>query len=360
MNRKEHTLRLPDVHKIAVLRANALGDFIFILPALEALDNAYPDAEIVLLGKVWHKEFLERRPSPVDRVVVVPPCEGVGEETINNTDPDALEQFFSSMTREHFDLAFQLHGGGHYSNPFTLRLGARTTIGLKTPDAVALDRWLPYVYFQPEIIRYLEVVALAGASMTTVTPHIVVTAQDLDEASRVVPEGKKPLVALHPGAGDPRRRWPTEKFANVGDALAAAGAQVVVTGTKDERELVAAVVDGMQSRAETQDLSGQLSLGGLAALFARCRVVVSNDSGPLHLAAAVGAPTVGIYWCFNIVNASELTRARHYPLVSWQLICPICGSDYSRDHCPHAVSLVGEIPASEVIAAALDLFERFA
>jgi ADP-heptose:LPS heptosyltransferase len=358
MNRKEHALRLPDVHKIAVLRANALGDFIFILPALEALDNAYPDAEIVLLAKAWHKEFLERRPSPVDRVVVIPPCEGVGEETSAHEDPDALEQFFGRMAREHFDLALQLHGGGRYSNPFTLRLGARTTIGLKTPDAAALDRWIPYVYFQPEIIRYLEVVALAGAGMTTVTPNIAITAQDLDEASRVVQEGKMPLVALHPGASDPRRRWPTGKFAAVGDALAAAGARVVVTGTRDEQELVTAVVDAM--RADAQNLSGRLSLGGLAALFARCRVVVSNDSGPLHLAAAVGAPTVGIYWCFNMVNASELMRARHYPLISWQLICPICGSDYSHAHCPHAVSLVGEIPTTEVIDAALDLFERFA
>lgn len=356
--KKQYMQRLPDVHKIAVLRANALGDFIFILPALEALDSAYPDAEIVLLAKAWHKEFLERRPSPVDRVIVIPPCEGVSEEIGTGEDRAGLEQFFSSMVRERFDLAFQLHGGGLHSNPFTLRLGARTTIGLKTPDAVALDRWIPYIYFQQEIIRYLEVVALAGASMTTLTPRIVVTARDLEEASRVVPEGKRPLVALHPGASDPRRRWPAGKFAAVGDALAAAGAHVVVTGTKDEQELVTAVVDAMG--ADAQNLSGQLSLGGIAALFARCRVVVSNDSGPLHLAAAVGAPTVGIYWCFNMVNASELTRARHYPLVSWQLICPICGSDYSRAHCSHAVSLVGEVPTTEVIDAALDLFERCA
>src|SRR5436309_7008981 len=68
------------VRKIAVLRANALGDFIFALPALEALRAAYPQAEIVLLAKGWHATFLKGRPGPVDRVVVVPPCEGVSEE----------------------------------------------------------------------------------------------------------------------------------------------------------------------------------------------------------------------------------------------------------------------------------------
>ena len=64
---------IPDVHKIAVLRCNALGDFIFTLPALDALRAAYPHAEIVLLGKPWHAEWLATRPSPIDRVVAVPP-----------------------------------------------------------------------------------------------------------------------------------------------------------------------------------------------------------------------------------------------------------------------------------------------
>ena len=65
--------RVPGVRRIAVLRANAIGDFIFTLPALEALRAAYPQAEIVLLAKKWHAAFLRGRPGPVDRVVAVPP-----------------------------------------------------------------------------------------------------------------------------------------------------------------------------------------------------------------------------------------------------------------------------------------------
>ena len=69
--------RVPDVHKIAVLRTNALGDFIFTLPTLEALRTAYPSAEIVLLAKARHAAFLTERPSPIDRVVVIPPYGGL-------------------------------------------------------------------------------------------------------------------------------------------------------------------------------------------------------------------------------------------------------------------------------------------
>src|SRR2546430_2056491 len=185
--------KVPGVRRIAVLRANALGDFIFALPALEALRAAYPQAEIVLLAKKWHATFLQGRPGPVDRVVAVPPYPGVSEEpgtpsTRHSLECTAeLEQFFEAMAQERFDLAIQIHGGGRYSNPFLLRLGARLTVGLKTPDAAPLDRWVPYVYIQSEVLRYLEVVALVGATTHVLGPRIAVTAQDLAEAERVVP-----------------------------------------------------------------------------------------------------------------------------------------------------------------------------
>lgn len=347
--------RVPEVRKIAVLRANGIGDFIFALPALEALRAAYPRAEIVLLAKEWHAAFLAERPGPIDRVVVVPPSAGVSREPDFVEEPAELERFFGTMGREGFDLAFQMHGGGRYSNPFVRRLGARMTLGLRTPDAAPLDRWVRYVLEQPEILRYLEVAALAGARVTALEPRVALTEADLAEARAVVPEEGRPWAVLHPGAGDPRRRWPPDKFAAVGDALAA-GARVAVIGMEEERPVVEAVVAAMG--AEARDLCGRLSLGGLAGLLHRCRVVISNDSGPLHLAAAVGAATVGIYWCFNLITAGPITRDRHRPAVSWRLTCPVCGSDCTRDHtpCRHYASFVADVPTEEVIASALDLW----
>jgi ADP-heptose:LPS heptosyltransferase len=272
--------KVADIQKIAVVRANALGDLIFALPALDALHAAYPQAEIFLLAQQWHAAFLKDRPVPVDRVVIIPPYGGVSREPGCSENPAELERFFTEMAQEHFDLALQLHGGGRYSNLFVRRLAASRTIGMKTPDAVALDRWIPYIYFQNEILRLLEVVSLIGASPTLLEPYLSVTQKDLAEADAVVNVSTRPLVVLHPGATDPRRRWPTKKFAVVGDALAAAGAQIAVTGTKQERHLVEAVIRAMSAKA--QNLCDCLSLGGLVGILSRCRLVVSNDSGPLH------------------------------------------------------------------------------
>ncbi|GAC1393078.1 MAG: glycosyltransferase family 9 protein [Ktedonobacteraceae bacterium] len=348
--------RVPDICKIAVLRANALGDFIFILPAMEALRTTYPNAEIVLLAKQWHADFLKDRPGPIDRVIVVPPYGGVSEKPDFVGDADEHERFFTAMMRECFDLAIQLHGGGRYSNPFLLRLAAKMTIGLKTPDAVFLDRWMPYIYFQNETLRYKEAVSLVGATTSTLEPRLSVTKQDRDEAADIVADTGRPLVALHPGASELQRCWPVEKFAAVGDALAAVGAQVMVTGTKHEQHLVEGVVNTM--RADALNVCNRLSLNGFAGLLSRCSVVISNDSGPLHLASAVGAATVGIYWCFNFINAGPFTRMRHRACISWQTLCPVCGVDQSRVSCEHRDSAVASISTEDVIEAALDLLYK--
>ncbi len=339
--------------KIAVLRANAVGDFIFALPALEAMRAAYPDSEIVLLGKEWHHRFLEKRPSPVDRVAVVPLCRGVNEERVMEEDAEEIERFCERMRAERFDLALQLHGGGRYSNPFLKRLGARCTAGLKAEDATPLDRWVPYIYFQPEILRYLEVVSLVGATAVTLEPRVTVTEADIVEGHQWLAPSHEDFAMLNPGAGDGRRRWPPDKFAEICDTLRSDGIEVVVHGSPWEHELVDAVAGCM--RTDPIVLCGNLSLGGLAGVLSRCRLLISNDTGPLHLAAAVSTPTVGIYWCGNLINSGPMTRSLHRPLVSWRLDCTLCGRSCIYDNCEHHESFVSDIAADEVLMAARDL-----
>src|SRR5919205_4030517 len=169
---------VPDVAKIAVLRANALGDYLFCLPALEALRAAYPSAEIVLLGAPWHHRFLTGRPGPVDRVLVVPPAPGIRDRLPDEQDAPERAAFLEAARAERFDIALQMHGGGRNTNPFVAALGARVTAGLRATDAPPLDRWIRYVYYQPEVFRYLEVVRLVGARPVGYHPVLELTDDD--------------------------------------------------------------------------------------------------------------------------------------------------------------------------------------
>lgn len=354
---------VPGVDRIAVLRANALGDYLQCVPALEALRVAYPEAELVLLGAPWHAETLTGRPGPIDRVLVVPAGEGIREPVAHDPAPaDHLPEFLEKMRAESFDLALQMHGGGRYSNPFVASLGARVTAGLRSPDAAPLDRTVPYHYYQPEVFRYLEVAALVGASPVSYRPRFPLIDADRQEAVRVAAPGDGVRVVLHPGATDPRRRWPAERFAAVARMLAEQGVDVLVTGTPAERDIVERVCAGAGPGA--RPVVGQLTVGGLAALLASSAAVLSNDTGPLHLAAAVDTPAVGLFWVGNMINFSEPDRTRYRPLISWTIHCPRCGLDCTRDlyphrgggsGCAHDDSFVADIPVAEVVAELQDL-----
>ena len=352
--------KVDPVRKIAVLRANALGDYIFALPALDALRAAYPQAQITLLGKSWHQSYLDGRPGPVDRVIVIPRYKGVGEDDAwggpNDEEQAVIDGFFTRMEAEHFDLALQMHGGGGNSNPFVARLGARVTAGSRAAGAPPLDRWITYYYWQHEIMRLLEVAALVGAEPVNIEPHITVTPRDLREACQVVPDDEETLVVLHPGASDPRRRWSAERFARAGDALVKAGCRVALVGIPEERAVVDAVLDAMEEPA--MDLCGRLSLHGLTGLLSRAAMVVANDSGPRHLAEAVGTPTVSIFWCGNVINAGPAFRAKHRPHLSWTIHCPVCGKNTIHEGCDHRVSFVDEVRVEAVVEAAMDLLKE--
>lgn len=341
---------LPNVARIAVLRGGGLGDLLFAMPAIQSLADAYPAARIILLGTPLHAELLDGRPSPVDEVSVLPVARGVHEPAGAQEDPVEQERFLGQAC----DLAVQLHGGGRWSNAFLRRMRAQWTVGSRTPDAAELDRWLPFQYFQHEMMRALEVVGLVGATPTVLEPRLALTPRDLDEADAALAGLRPPVLAVHPGATDPRRRWPASSFVEVVAAVAGQ-ASVVVVGTGSESE----VSDLAKARGlAVRSLVGELSLSGLVGVLSQSSLVLANDSGPRHLAQAVGTPTVSIYWMGNVINAGPHGRALHRVHISWTAQCPACGVTCTRQdaaRCEHDVSFVADVPFAEVIADVTEL-----
>ncbi|SCY30782.1 ADP-heptose:LPS heptosyltransferase [Nitrosospira sp. Nl5] len=365
-----HLLDAPG--KIAVLHAKALGDFIVTLPALDAIKETYPNAELVLLAKPWLKKFLAARPSPVDRVISVPVLAGISGTSevevkgpaCNTAHPDEAELFCAAMRAEKFAAVVHMQGDGKTANPFIKKLGASLTAGIRNPPAEMIDRFIPYVHYQSEVLRHLEIAALVGARTTRLEPRIVVTKADEQEIVPVEAMIKgKPYAVLHAGADDNRRVWPAAKFAAVADNLAERGYEVILTGTPKEDEIITNVTRAMNHAAVA---CTSLALGGLAALLQKSALVISNDTGPLHLARAVGARTVGIFWAPNVLNWGPLSRSRHRLAISWQLECPQCRikpvSPWPFQPvtagCDHSYSFVESISVAEVLELAGELLPQ--
>jgi ADP-heptose:LPS heptosyltransferase len=273
--------------KIAVLRALQLGDLLCAVPALRALDAAYPRAQITLVGLPWARSFAGRFAHCVDRFVEFPGFPGMAERPCSE---EKVLGFVKAMQQEHFDLVLQLHGDGRYMNRVAaLMNGARTAgyfpAGGECPDPCAFLEWRPR---ENEVLRSLRLLEHIGVPPKGAHLEFPLHEEDLRERGRLVPPGD--YAVLHPGSQLPSRRWPVGRFAQVADALAADGLRVVVTGSAGEHGLVDALIRCM--RRPALDLCGRTTLGGLAALIARARLLVANDTGVSHIAAATRTPSV--------------------------------------------------------------------
>jgi ADP-heptose:LPS heptosyltransferase len=160
---------------------------------------------------------------------------------------------------------------------------------------------------------------------------------------------RRPLIGIHAGAHAPARRWPAERFAVVADHLAQRfGAQIVLTGGPGEEEIAQAVAQRMAAPALC--VAGQTSLGGLAALIDRLDLFIANDTGPAHLADALGTPSVTIFGPADHRRWAPLDQRRH-PIVRRPVPCSPCRYAVCPiDHrCLHWIQPDAVIEAAETL-----------
>jgi ADP-heptose:LPS heptosyltransferase len=307
---KESTGR--QVRTIAVVRMlRGLGDMLCVVPALRALRSALPGARVTLIGLPPSKEFVTRFRHYIDELVESPGYPGIPEA---RTQIGRLPRFFAAMQERSFDLALQLHGDGTVANPFTVMLGARANAGFFLPDRFCpdRDRFLPYRKDEPEAARYVRLLAHLGIPPLGEDLEFPLWRSDR-EALSALPDARKLMpggyVCVHPGASSRDRRWPPERFARLADAVYDFGFPIVLTGDAAEKRLVRRV--GAAMKSQPVDLAGRTSLGALAALLSGARLLICNDTGVSHLAAALCVPSVVIFTGSDPARWAPLDHSLH-------------------------------------------------
>jgi len=334
-------MNVEPVEHMVIFRALQLGDMLCAVPALRALRQAYPKAHIALIGLPWAARFVERYAHLLDELIVFPGAVGFPEQ--QETDAH-LPAFLGALRERRFDLAIQLHGSGGVANDIVEGMGARLNAGFLKPDeALRVGVFMPWPDDLPEPARYTALMERLGIEVRTLDLEIPVTKEDERECDALVDafalELNK-LILVHPGAQLPSRRWPVERFGEVARALSDAGWQVAVTGSAAEAPLTARVTRG--AGAHAIDLAGRTSLGALAALVAKARLIVCNDTGLSHVAAAMHTPSVVIASGSDTRRWAPLDHARHSVLADW----PACRPCAFRE-CPyqHECALNVSVPS---------------
>ncbi|MGE3961554.1 MAG: glycosyltransferase family 9 protein [Dehalococcoidia bacterium] len=295
---------------IAVMRALQLGDLLCAIPALRALKRAEPASEIRLIGLPWAEQLVTRFPGYLAGFLAFPGWPGVAELPF---DDERFDVFEDTAAACRFDLAVQMHGSGSTSNGFVAAVPARARAGFVPPDAETPPGFLPYPTDRSEVERLLVLAEHLGATDLDPTLEFPVFAEERVEAQALLAalgvERGAGLACLHPGGRGDDRRWPAADFAAVADVLDAAGYTVAVTGSEIDRPVNDVV--RAASRAPLVDLTGRTTIGTLGAIIEGAALVVTNDSAPSHLAAALRVPSVVIYTGSDRSRWEPLDRERH-------------------------------------------------
>ncbi|WP_128546341.1 glycosyltransferase family 9 protein [Larkinella soli] len=301
-----------DPRTIAVFRAIKLGDLMVSVPALRALRRAFPEARIALVGLPWAADFVARFPAYLDEFISFPGWPGLPEQPV---DPAQIVRFLEAMQQRQFDLVLQMQGNGTLINPMAELFGGRVTAGYYPAGlkqyCLNENLYMPYPEDEHEIKRHVRLMEFLGLPAQGYELEFPFTEADRERAERV-PElhGLEPhrYVCIHPG-GISARRWPEARFAQVADVLAGEGYAVFLTGTAGESPIVEKVRERMNHPAVS--LAGKTDLGVIGWVLRRAALLVSNDTGVSHLAAALETPSVIIYTTSRPGEWGPLNRQIH-------------------------------------------------
>jgi len=346
-------LKSKDINKILVRSTNWVGDALLTTPALASLKDNFPQAQITVLASKWVAPVFAEHPA-ADEVLIF-------ERDGRHQGLWGLKRLAGELRRRRFDLAVL------FQNAIQAALIARLAgiplrLGYNT-DGRGFLLNLP-IRLRPEDKQvheteyYLRLLTRAGLKIAKTRPvfHLS-TAVQAQAAARLDAQGfhETFLLGLAPGAAyGPAKQWPAERFAAAANMiLAGRDGAALLFGSPKEVQVAAEV--GRNLQAPFLDLAGRTGLAEAAALIKKCRLFLTNDSGLMHVAAAVGPPLVAIFGSTNpktTAPAAERFRLIRRPPPCAPCLRPTCNQETHL--CMDAVS------PEEVAEAALDLLREAA
>ncbi len=308
------------MRNILLIRLSSLGDIVLTSPAIRAVRQHFPEAHISMLVGKQFADLLTANPH-LDEVITF-------DRKAGNKDTGQMRRVIRLLRERRFDLVID------FQRKFRTSLlgylsGAKCRVGYHQPNGMLCTVRVPdrsnravragRMSSAPAIDRYFALLHPIGVEATDKTLELFIKDEDRAFSHEIMATkgiaADRPKVGLFPGAAWKLREWMPDRFAAIGDRAAQQfDAQVLLFGGPHEGELVQQVGDLMTTAAIP--LAGTLGLRQLAALIERCDLFVTNDTGPMHIAAAMQTPTVALFGPGDHIRFQPLdpihTTIRHH------------------------------------------------
>jgi lipopolysaccharide heptosyltransferase II len=287
--------------RILCIRLDNLGDVLMTTPAFRAIKTTWPTCHLTLLTSSVGAAVAAFIPD-IDQTISfdVPWVSG------QTNQPERVLELTDQLRQQSFDAAviFTVQS----QNPLPSAMlgylaGIPRVLGYcrENPYQLMTD-WVPdpeiLVATRHEVVRQLELVQTIGCHTDNKQLSLNLPLADRQQARQILLaaglDSQRPWLVLHPGVSEAKRRYPAERFAQAASRLIQEfGYQIVLTGSPNERSLTQTILNQLDGQA--LDLAGQLTIGQLAGVIAEAPLLIANNTGPVHIAAATGTPVVVLY-----------------------------------------------------------------
>ncbi|MBN2483372.1 MAG: lipopolysaccharide heptosyltransferase II [Candidatus Omnitrophica bacterium] len=312
---------LKEPEKILVVRTDRMGDVILSTPVISALRRRYPHAYIAFMCRPYTRPLLEGNPG-LNEVIE---CDKSG----SHKGFWGTVRFIRALRRTRFDVAIILHPTVRV-HLVTFFAGIPRRIGWDKKNSFLLTRKIPHLKQQGEKheSQYtLDILRALGIETREIKPFVPVSeAARMNIAKRLQDKGIKvnePFIVVHPSASCPSKRWPQEHFVTLVNKIKTGlRLPVVLVTSRDEKEFGGKVAQV----PEVIDLRGALELSELIALIEKAALFISNDSGPVHIAASLDVPVISIFGRSDPGLSPERWKplGEHSVFVHKDVGCPVC------------------------------------
>ncbi|MBI4496138.1 MAG: lipopolysaccharide heptosyltransferase II [Deltaproteobacteria bacterium] len=293
--------------RILIVKLSAIGDVVQTLPMAEALRARFPRAHISWLVEEAAADLLQDHPA-IDRVIVSRRqswLRGIFQPGRFRSTAGEIRRFLRHLRGSHYDWIIDNHGILKSGLLVFLARGRRK-IGFRASAGIAEEgnylftneRYGALPIERHALERYLDLVAHLGVPAEKAALRYAVPEEARRVAERLLRENGvmgRPLIIIHPLAKWESKQWPGEYFTRLADRLGEEGTRVVFSGSPDDRGPVEEIFRQSRHPDRMANLCGRTRLRELAGLFSLADLVITPDTGPMHLAAAVGAPLIALF-----------------------------------------------------------------
>lgn len=335
-------LRPPPLHtldggvsSVLCIRPGGIGDAVHLIPALQLLKHHFPHVSIDILA--------ERRNAAVF---------GLTPHVRTVFRYDVLSEFLPVLSRK-YDVVIDSEQWHRLSAVIARCIGASLRIGFDSNERRRMFNCpIPYSHDDYELISFLRLLQPLGISCqaTVAVPWITISPVLAERASVLLaPLKNTGFAVIFTGASIPERRWGADRFRRVAQLLSDTGVPTVVVGGSEDAAEAEEIVNGLSGIP----LAGRTTLQETAAIINRCSVLVSGDSGVLHLGVGLGRPTVSLFG--PGIAAKWAPRGDSHRVITKNLPCSPCTRFGTTPRCHIGARCLTDISAEEVFAAALEL-----